>query len=110
MSGRCLVRVVHHLQGRPHLAWMHHLRCKQYSSGAVAIVESSKSVLDVDRASALLSIAKLSAHLAIQDREGDRVGGDRDRMEIFESAVDDLNSHLALIKAQSILFELMPLR
>lgn len=90
---------------------MHHLRCKQYSSGAVAIVESSKSVLDVDRALALLSIAKLSAHLAIQDREGDREGGDRDReMEIFESAVDDLNSHLALIKAQSILFELMPLR
>ena len=92
---------------------MHHLRCKQYSSGAVAIVESSKSVLDVDRASVLLSIAKLSAHLAIQDREGDRdrEGGDRDRgMEIFESAVDDLNSHLALIKAQSILFELMPLR
>ncbi len=94
------------LQGRPHLSWIHHLRCKQYSSGAVAIVESAKDVLDVDRASVLFSIAKLSAHLAIQDR----VGGMDESDGLFESAVDDLNSNLALIKAQSILFELMPLR
>lgn len=76
----------------------------------MAIVESAKGVLDVDRASVLLSIAKLSAHLAIRDAGVDAAGGRDERDVLFESAVDDLNSDLALIKAQSILFELMPLR
>ena len=64
-------------------------------------------MLDVDKASVLLSVAKLSAHLAIRDRAVQKADAVVDA-EGFESAVDELNSQLAVIKAQRILFELLP--
>jgi len=71
----------------------------------VDIVKCTEREQNADRAQVLLSIAKLSAHLAIQDRA---VGEVKYTDNLFDSAVDELNSHLAVIKAQSILFELLP--
>jgi hypothetical protein len=62
-------------QTRPHLAWMHDLRCGRYEAACGAAVEASCAVPAVAKATTLLSIAKLSAKLAQEKRRESAAAG-----------------------------------
>lgn len=116
------------LQTRSHLAWMHHLRSAHFREATVAAVEQASTVPVVGKAATLLSIAKLSAKLAEKTAEAPQNGqGHPKRLFMpvsaspakssakaetskadLDSAVQNLNADLAVIRAQEVTLETLP--
>ena len=63
-------------QTRPSLAWMHYLRTGNFRAATTAAVDCASGVPLVAKSSTLLSIAKLSAKLAMDSASASGGGGD----------------------------------